>query len=138
MNRSFMRIRSSSNRRFIFLTIEIMFSSFIFSFENSDDCLAYALIVLYESLLWCVQIAYELFLKSFWEILLYIKQEIQYIRSHNKTISYIDMISMNNSAMHNYPLISNRRNDSDLSRYHLRSTEARNRQRHRRLPKHNR
>ncbi|CAF1333890.1 unnamed protein product [Rotaria sordida] len=40
------------------------------SFKNNDDCLAYAFIILYESSIWCMQIIYELFFKSLWQILI--------------------------------------------------------------------
>ncbi|CAF2112943.1 unnamed protein product [Rotaria magnacalcarata] len=110
-----------------------------FSFENNDNCLTYAFITLYESSLWCMQIIYELFFKSLWQIFMYLKQEIQYDRSRHQTCNHrVDMVSINKSTMNNYSLTSKKRNYSDLSRYHLRLNEARNRERHRRLPRNNR
>ncbi|CAF4317866.1 unnamed protein product [Rotaria socialis] len=109
-----------------------------FSFENNDDCLTYAFITLYESSLWCMQIIYELFFKSLWQIFIYLKQEMQYNRSHNHTCNRVDMVSINKSTMNNSSLISKKRNYSDSSRYHWRLNEARNRESHRRLPRNNR
>jgi leucyl-tRNA synthetase len=75
-----------------------------------------------------MHIIYELLFKSFWQILMYVKQELQYNRSDNKTISNMGMISVNNSASTNYSLMCKKKNNSvELSRYHLSLLEARNR-----------
>jgi hypothetical protein len=75
-----------------------------------------------------MQIIYELLFKSLWQVLMYVKQELQYNRSDNKTISNMDMISINNSASTNYSLMCKKKNNSvELSRYHLSLLEARNR-----------
>ncbi|CAF3890792.1 unnamed protein product [Rotaria sordida] len=109
------------------------------SFKNNDDCLAYAFIILYESSIWCMQIIYELFFKSLWQILMYVKQELQYDSSCNQTSSScMDTISINKSTMENYSLISKNKNYSDLSRYHLPLFETRNHRRHCRLRRSNR
>jgi hypothetical protein len=75
-----------------------------------------------------MQIIYELLFKSLWQVLMYVKQELQHNRSDNKTISNMDMISINNSASTNYSLMCKKKNNSvELSRYHLSLLEARNR-----------
>lgn len=54
----------------------------------------------YQSSIWCLQMIYELFLQSFWQILIYIKQELEYNKKdNNQIISNIDRISINNSSL---------------------------------------
>ncbi|CAF3630940.1 unnamed protein product [Adineta steineri] len=88
-------------------------------FENTDDCLTYTFITLYECSLWCIQIIYELFFKTLWQILVYIKQEIQYTQSVNKGIDSWDMSSINNSSSNNYSLVSKKRKYTNLSKRYI-------------------
>lgn len=59
---------------------------------------------MYESSLWCVQIIYDLFFKSFWQILIYVKQELQERKSDNHMTNCHEMRSFNTSRSNNYPM----------------------------------
>jgi len=65
-----------------------------------------------------MEIIYELFFKSLWQIFMYVKQELQ---CDNKIISSRDRMSINKSTSKNYPLICNKRKYPELSRekYHM-------------------
>lgn len=52
-----------------------------------------------------MQIIYELFFKSLWQVLMYIKQELEYSQSNNKIIRRREMMSINKLTSTNYPLI---------------------------------
>lgn len=64
-----------------------------------------------------MQIIYELFFKSLWQVLLYVKQELEDRQSVHKTISGVPI---NNSASANYPLICKKRNYSEIFETHHR------------------
>ncbi|CAF1394358.1 unnamed protein product [Adineta ricciae] len=83
--------------------------SFRYRFNYDDDCLTYALIIIYESSLWCVQIIYDLFFKSFWQILIYVKRELQERKSDNHMSNCYGMKSFNTSRSNNYPLTGEKR-----------------------------
>ena len=93
------------------LRSEIFFFS---SFNYDDDCLVYALIIIYESSLWCVQIIYDLFFKSFWQILIYVKRELQERKSDNHMTNCYGMKSFNTSRSNNYPLTGEKRMNHTL------------------------
>jgi hypothetical protein len=43
---------------------------------NTNVCLIHGLIIIYDSTIWCIQVVYELFFQSFWQIIMYIRQEL--------------------------------------------------------------
>jgi len=124
------RLNLISKLNFFFAKLNNYF--LFFSLENNDDCLTSVFIIFYESSIWCMQIIYELFFKSLWQILIYIKQELKYRQRDHKTLSSMNMISINNSASKYYPLICKKKNSSEeLSRYHFSLLERRNQRRRR-------
>lgn len=48
------------------------------SLENCDDCLTQVILIVYQSSIWCIQTIYELLFESFWQVLLYLRQELKY------------------------------------------------------------
>lgn len=45
---------------------------FYSSVQTTDDCLTFAFITLCECFLWCLQMIYELFFQSFWQVFVYL------------------------------------------------------------------
>ena len=76
---------------------------FLISLKNNDDCIVYAFNTLYECSMQCMNIIYELFFKSLWQVLVYAKNELRCSRFNilktihdtNKMISYNELINVN-------------------------------------------
>ena len=51
--------------------------------DKQNDCLTHAFVVLYDSSLWCLLLIYELLFKSFWQLFLYVREEIRCYRYDN-------------------------------------------------------
>ncbi|UJR08503.1 hypothetical protein I4U23_012769 [Adineta vaga] len=94
------------------------------SLNYDDDCLIYALIIIYESSSWCIQMIYELFFKSFWQILIYVKQELQ---DRRRNANCQKMRSFNKSISNNHPLSHRKRTYHGLIERYLSSLDAYNR-----------